>query len=549
MKKALLVVGMHRSGTSALAGALSILGVDVGQDLLPARSGENDLGFFELKEVHSFHERLLLSGGRTWDTPWPLTPSWLDRFATQSRKAELSGILKRNFADSDLWAVKDPRLCQLLPMWREVLADLGVDVAVIHIVRQPGAVATSLANRNDFSTDKSGALWLDHNLTAEQESRGLRRAFLTYEGLLERKMGALEQLATELGVVWPEGRESTEIEAFLTRDLDHSRDRSSEQHREFDKWTDTVSELRQLLHILSETGRSFDEARETFDHLRAQQNVLVAGFDPILLDHCAHLVLGSGGLRDLQQDVSLAKDAIEEAEVYAKRVEEALKATQGQEERAKEFLASLKKELTAHRKHSEEFKSYAGALESRLEEKEALIRELEEKHRHQKERIAQFELALHEGVAYTKSLEAEIERLRIQEKEVANHMQMLESDIEKHRIQEKEVANHMQMLESDIEKHRILEKEVANHMQMLESDIEKHRILEKKVKGYVRNLEAQLAEYKTQQLESARYIQSLLSQPGEPGTQLPDLDAVPGPPPGGEIHGSQAPSDRDQEYD
>ncbi|MGB7492671.1 MAG: hypothetical protein WBN62_20275, partial [Thermoanaerobaculia bacterium] len=69
--------------------------------------------------------------------------------------------------------------------------------------------------------------------------------------------------------------------------------------------------------------------------------------------------------------------------------------------------------------------------------------------------------------------------------------------------------------------------------------------LEKEVKGYVRDLEAQLAEHKTQQLESARYIQSLLSQLGEPGTQLPDLDAVPGPPAGGRIRGSQAPSDRD----
>ncbi|MGB5550830.1 MAG: hypothetical protein WBO74_10085 [Thermoanaerobaculia bacterium] len=505
MKKALLVVGMHRSGTSALAGALSILGVDVGRDLLPARIGENDLGFFELKEVHSFHERLLLSGGRTWDSPWPLTTSWLDRFATPSFKAELASLLNRNFETSGLWGVKDPRLCQLLPMWRRVLSDLAVEVAVIHIVREPAAVAASLGKRDGFSSDKSGALWLDHNLAAERDSRGLRRAFLTYGDLIEKKMAGLEHLATELKIVWPKATASTEsdIETFLTRDLDHARDPASEQKREFGRWTDSVSELRQLFHELSETGGSFDGASERFDQLRAQRNVLVAGFDPILLDHCTHLVLGSGGLRDLQQDVSLAKDTIAEAEVYAKRVEEALKATKGQEERAKKFVASLRKDLTAHRRHSEEFKSYAGDLESSLEEKEALIRELEERQRRQKERIDQLELAIHEGVAYTKSSESEIERLRIQEKEV------------------------------------------ASHTQMLESDIEKHRILEKEVKGYVRDLEAQLAEHKTQQLESARYIQSLLSQLGEPGTQLPDLDAVPGPPAGGRIRGSQAPSDRD----
>lgn len=512
MKKVLLVVGMHRSGTSALAGALSILGVDLGEDLLPAKSGENERGFFELKEVHSYHDRLLMSGGRTWDSPWPLTSSWLDRFATQSRKAELSGILERNFTNSNLWAVKDPRLCQLLPLWREVLADLGVDVAVIHISREPQAVAASLANRNGFRTDKSGALWLEHNLTAEHESRGLRRAFLTYEDLIERKMGALEQVGTELGVEWPRGRESMGIETFLTRDLDHSRDRSLEQNLEFGRWTESVSELRQLFHHLSETGRSFDEARETFDHLGAQQDVLVAGFDPILLDHSAHLILGAGGLRDLQQDMSLAKETIAKAEVYAKRVEEALKATKSQEERAKEFVASLKKDLTAHRKHSEEFKSYAGDLESRVQEKEALIRKLEEKHRHQREQIAQFELAIQDGVAYAENLVSDIEQLRTQEKELASHMKMLESDIESHRIQAKEMVNHMQMLESEIEKHRLQEKEVQE---------------------YVRNLETQLAEHKAHQLASARHIQSLLAQVEELQTQPPDLDSEPAPSAGG----------------
>ena len=278
MNKALLVVGMHRSGTSALTGALSILGVDIGTELLPAKSDENAKGFFELKEVHSFHERLLLSGGRTWDTPWPVTSSWLDRIATPSAKAELRGILERNFADSDLWTVKDPRLCHLLPLWREVLTDLAVDAAVIHIVREPAAVAASLAKRNGFTNDKSGLLWLEHNLAAEREGRGLQRAFLTYEDLIATKMGALEPLATELGVKWPNGEEETaaDVETFLTRKLDHSSNRPSGQNREFDQGSDIVSGLDRLLRDLAATGEAGDEAWQAFDQVREQQNVLVA---------------------------------------------------------------------------------------------------------------------------------------------------------------------------------------------------------------------------------------------------------------------------------
>ena len=261
MNKALLVVGMHRSGTSALTGALSILGVDIGEELLPAKSDENEKGFFELKEVHSFHERLLLSGGRTWDAPWPLAPSWLDRVATPSRKAELRGILERNFADSELWAVKDPRLCQLLPMWREVLTDLGVDPTVVHIVRQPEAVAASLARRDGFTGEKSGVLWLDQNAPAEHDSRGLQRVFVTYEGLLDSKMDAMEDLAARLNIAWPRDTRTTaaEIEDFLTRDLDHRGRSTSGQVREFGRWAEVVAALYRLLQDLSETGGSGDQ--------------------------------------------------------------------------------------------------------------------------------------------------------------------------------------------------------------------------------------------------------------------------------------------------
>ena len=443
MKKALLVVGMHRSGTSALAGALSILGVDVGEDLLPAKSGENERGFFELKEVHAFHDRLLLSGGRTWDTPWTLPPSWLDRFATPSSKAELIEILERNFADSNLWAVKDPRLCQLLPLWREVLADLGVDVVVIHIVREPGAVARSLANRNAFPAEKSGALWLDYNLTAENDSRGLQRAFVSYETLLDQKMATLEDLGAQLEIAWPRRANSiaADIEDFLTRDLDHTGKSSPSPAPGFGRWTEVVAELYELLRDLSVGGGRGEVPREVFDRFRVRQETLEEEFDPILIDHCIHLALGSGGLRDAQMAVDSTGGTAEAAKAYAKRLEEDLRNAQNRETSSRDFIVELEDKLEARRVHAVEVGSYAKVLETSLQEKEKLIRDLEDEIAKLAGLITGHERVLKEAARYNQSLESELEKHKSHQIELTRYTQKLVSELEKHQVQQRDLAS------------------------------------------------------------------------------------------------------------
>ena len=69
MNKCLIVTGMHRSGTSALAGALGVLGVDLGSNLMPANEDENARGYFEDVELTAFNEALLDHLGYTWDDP------------------------------------------------------------------------------------------------------------------------------------------------------------------------------------------------------------------------------------------------------------------------------------------------------------------------------------------------------------------------------------------------------------------------------------------------------------------------------------------------
>ena len=73
--RALIVLGMHRSGTSAFSGVLNLLGVDLGAHLLPA-SNTNQSGYWEHEEIVAVHDRLLMALGSSWDDPSPLPPNW-----------------------------------------------------------------------------------------------------------------------------------------------------------------------------------------------------------------------------------------------------------------------------------------------------------------------------------------------------------------------------------------------------------------------------------------------------------------------------------------
>ena len=64
-RTALLVLGMHRSGTSALTGVIGLMGADLPNDLMAA-SDLNAKGFFESNRITNFDEELLASAGFTW---------------------------------------------------------------------------------------------------------------------------------------------------------------------------------------------------------------------------------------------------------------------------------------------------------------------------------------------------------------------------------------------------------------------------------------------------------------------------------------------------
>ena len=168
----LLVLGMHRSGTSAVTGLLDKLGIPASGELLGAES-YNEKGLFENKAVNLFHNRLLAHLGSAWDDPMPVSNGFVATPAGAGFVKELAGIIRHELlTDAPIFAVKDPRMCRFIPLWKAALERLNVEAKAIIPLRHPLEVAGSLAARDKFPRAKSFLLWLDHTLAAERDSAG-----------------------------------------------------------------------------------------------------------------------------------------------------------------------------------------------------------------------------------------------------------------------------------------------------------------------------------------------------------------------------------------
>src|SRR6476646_896139 len=101
----LLVVSMHRSGTSAVTGMLSRLGADLPKTLMPA-DASNPQGYGESLALMEFHNRLLASAGSNWHDFEPFNKEWLDSLVAESFAAELRDLVTTEFDGSRLIVVK-----------------------------------------------------------------------------------------------------------------------------------------------------------------------------------------------------------------------------------------------------------------------------------------------------------------------------------------------------------------------------------------------------------------------------------------------------------
>jgi len=258
----LFIVGMHRSGTSALCAALQSCGASFSADLLDPVAGVNDEGFWESAEIVAANEDILASAGCQWFTvsSAQIGIDWAEtKFAKHYETVQ--ALLTEPRGEGPLEVIKDPRLCITMPLWIMACLDSNIDFSVCVISRDPMEVSHSLLSRDAFPLGYSLRLQ-DAYLRGIQENIPQGACYVTYESLLANPVAVLEQLTHQspLKVVDREALLSS-----VRRDLQHQT--GAEQAEGSDTDLNTPSALRKqiqealLRHDFSEPKTSEDFAR------------------------------------------------------------------------------------------------------------------------------------------------------------------------------------------------------------------------------------------------------------------------------------------------
>ena len=263
--RAIMVLGMHRSGTSAFTGVLSLLGVELGSRLLPA-SESNPSGHWEHEEVVCVHDSLLAALGSKWDDPKPLPAGWMDSEPAAAHRRQLLDILVRDFAASPLWALKDPRLCKFLPLWISLLEEMECETVWVLLARHPSETIRSLETREGFSREKSELLWLRYTLDAERETAQRNRVVITFDQLLADWEKTLRRVQQAAAIAWPVSPDRARIGKFLDPGQRHHR---AQEAGDLSPWTrdayaglaaGALGDEPRMRLLLDQTHAAFDAA-------------------------------------------------------------------------------------------------------------------------------------------------------------------------------------------------------------------------------------------------------------------------------------------------
>ncbi|KPF63741.1 hypothetical protein IP79_07705 [Porphyrobacter sp. AAP60] len=258
----MLFAGVHGDGADGLARILVHLGVD--------QAGEPDDFPGKLKALN---REILESAGFDQFSIEPLHAGWYASLRHAEFHERAVDLVSAAFASSSLFVLKDHAIAQLIPFWRKVLEACGVDAVVIDYHDDPARFASGFSQLSGVSGSAARAVWLARVLECEHASRGMVRAHLTREALLDDWEAALGRLSQALGITWPawSARVRKAIVGELIPDEQDANDRALRRVPQADQVDRWVRAAQDILWRWAQDGED--------DHGRAQMDELRAVFD------------------------------------------------------------------------------------------------------------------------------------------------------------------------------------------------------------------------------------------------------------------------------
>jgi hypothetical protein len=215
------VLGMHRSGTSALTGMLAQAGFTMPSDLMPATEA-NPKGYWESLGIMRLNEEFLAGMESHWTSSLPLPEGWSQSINSREWRTSLIKIIAESFRGAQLPAIKDPRFCTLILGLEPWLESRLIYTSFFIPIRHPLEVCNSLRKAEGIELNKALRLWIKSIFMTEEVTRGYPRKFLSFEELIQNPINVLEtclQLVENTADPEIPGRKSNNHNAIRTEAL------------------------------------------------------------------------------------------------------------------------------------------------------------------------------------------------------------------------------------------------------------------------------------------------------------------------------------------
>jgi hypothetical protein len=263
-----VVLGMHRSGTSLCSHLLSVLGVDMADKLAgpgsEVISPDNARGYWERWEIVGFHDRILAHLNRGYFSPFhdlPLPAGWWADPDVAAIRREIVGFLEKRMGETR-FGFKDPRTIRLLPLWQRIFDDLNLAPRFVLCLRNPAEVARSLAAREQHDPDMGEYRWVIHMIDFFRYIGSSKYCTVEYEKWFDDPWMNITKLQNFLCLDLQQNRDELNLalSEIIDPTLRHDRGPRSKAHLV----------LARSLYELAARGEDDPLAREGIDQITTQ---------------------------------------------------------------------------------------------------------------------------------------------------------------------------------------------------------------------------------------------------------------------------------------
>jgi hypothetical protein len=217
-QKVVCILGMHRSGTSAVTRIANLIGVHLGADnsLRVEPAPDNAKGHWEHKEIALINETILQRFGGSWHEPRLMPDEWEKSPVIDDLRNDARQLIEEQFSSLNLWGWKDPRTCLTLPFWQQFVSNAHY----VLCLRNPVDVANSLQQRNEFPAEKSFQLWSTYVCSALKYTDGKPRLTVFFEDLIRSPSQEIKRIAEFLEQPEDVGKRDA-LKSLIESELQH----------------------------------------------------------------------------------------------------------------------------------------------------------------------------------------------------------------------------------------------------------------------------------------------------------------------------------------